>query len=136
MEEVYDDLLKNAKKIDIDDLVDQLLDEHLDDEGDDDGDGDSNGLQEDENGNLVSKKKSKYSAEEKKKIPDEIKESVLQSALSAGRDEVPAGVRPLIKDCRASKMDWRELLDMSIASTVKGDFEASALPKSKATTAM
>lgn len=122
MEEVYDDLFKNAKKIDIDDLVDQLLDEHLDDEGDGDGDGDSNGPQEDENGNLVSKKKPKYSAEEKKKIRDEIKESVLQSAASAGRDEVPAGVRQLIKDFTEPKMDWRELLDMSIASTVKGDF--------------
>ena len=41
-ESVYDDLMKNVKKISMDDLIDQMLDEHMDGgedyEGDDDGD--------------------------------------------------------------------------------------------------
>jgi hypothetical protein len=32
-EEVYDDLMKNAQKINMDDLIDKLIDEHLDGEG-------------------------------------------------------------------------------------------------------
>ena len=45
-EEVYDDLMKNAKKINMSDLIDKLIDEHLDGEGDADGDGDGDGDQE------------------------------------------------------------------------------------------
>jgi len=122
MEEVYDDLYENAEKIDIEDLVDQLLDEHLEQQGEGEGNGNEGKPEEDENGNLVSKAKPNYSEEEKKKIRDEIKESVLQSAAGAGRDEVPPGVRQMIKDFTEPKMDWRELLEMSIQSTVKSDF--------------
>ena len=32
-EEIYDDLMKNAQKISIDDLVDQMIDDHLDGDG-------------------------------------------------------------------------------------------------------
>jgi len=39
-EEIYDDLMKNVKKINLDDLIDQLLDEHMDEqEGEGDGEG-------------------------------------------------------------------------------------------------
>ena len=77
MEEIYDDLMENAETINMDDLIDQLLDEHL--EGDD-ADGKGGGKpEEDENGNLVSKSKPKYSEEEKKQIRDEIKESFAES---------------------------------------------------------
>jgi len=123
MEEVYDELYENADKINIDDLVDKLLDEHLEEQGDGSGTGgEGDKPEEDENGNLVSKSKPNYTEEEKKQIRDQIKESVLQSAAGAGRDEVPAGVRQMIKDFTEPKMDWRELLEMSIQSTVKSDF--------------
>lgn len=121
MEEVYDELYENAEKIDLDDLVDKLLDEHLDGEGDSEGNGE--GPTEDENGNLVSKSKPSYSKEEKQAIRDEIKESLLQSASqSAGNNDIPPGVRDLLKDLTEPKMDWRELIDMSITSTVKSDY--------------
>ena len=123
-EEVYDYLYSNADKIDIDDLVDKLLDEHLNDES---GKGNTKPV-EDENGNLVSKSRPSYSEEEKKKIRDEIKESVIQSA-GGGAGHLPEGVQRIIKDLTEPKMDWRELLNMSIQSTVKTDY--SFLNRSK-----
>jgi len=45
-EEIYDDLMKNVKKINIEDLIDQLLDDHMDGEdgdGENEGDGDKQG---------------------------------------------------------------------------------------------
>ena len=122
MEEVYDSLYENAPKIDMDALVDMLLDEHLDGQGDNEGSGGSGSPEEDENGNLVSKARPSYSEDEKKQIRDEIKESLLQGASSAGRDELPDGIRKIIKDFTEPKMDWRELLSVSIQTTVKTDF--------------
>ena len=113
MEEVYDSLYENADKIDIEDLVNKLLDEHLDDE-----EGEGGGQpQEDENGNLVSKSRPKYTKEQKQEIRDQIKESLLQSAAGAGAGEIPAGVKRIIKDLTEPKMPWQELLNMSIQST-------------------
>ena len=121
MEEIYDDLMENAESINMDDLIDQLLDEHL--EGDD-ADGQGGGKpEEDENGNLVSKSKPKYSEEEKKQIRDEIKESLINSAKQAsGAGDIPGGVARMIKDLTEPKMDWRALLAMSIESSIKSDY--------------
>jgi len=123
-EEIYDDLYENVEKIDIDSLIDMMLDEHLD--GDDGNGGDADGdskPEKDENGNLVSKSKPKYSEAEKKKIRDEIKDSLINSAQQGtGAGNIPAGVERMIKDLTEPKMDWRELIDQTIESTVKSDF--------------
>ena len=126
MEEVYDELYENADKIDLEDLVDQLLDEHLDSE-----EGGSGGGQpvEDENGNLISKSRPSYTKEQKQEIRDQIKESLLQSAGSAGAGEMPEGVKRIIKDLTEPKMPWQELLNMSIQSTLKGDYSFMARSK-------
>jgi predicted metal-dependent peptidase len=113
-EEVYDDLYENADKINIDELMKRLLDEHLDGEGEDgDGDGDS-----DKPGNG----RPKLSEAEKKEIRDEIKEAVLASANAAGAGNIPGGVKRMIKDLTEPVMNWRELLQQQIESTVKSDF--------------
>ena len=122
MEEVYDSLYENADKIDIEQLVDQLLDEHLDDDNNSPAGGDDGKPQEDENGNLVSKSKPSYSNEERQQIRDNIKESLLQSAAGASAGEMPAGVKRIIQDLTEPKMPWQELLNMSIQSTLKGDY--------------
>jgi len=120
MEEVYDELYQNMDKIDIDDLADMLLDEHLDENEDGENSGQP---QEDGNGNLVSESKPKYSEEEKKKIRDEIKEGLINSAKQAGpAGSMPASVERIIKDLTEPKMDWRELLSTSIQSTIKSDY--------------
>jgi predicted metal-dependent peptidase len=110
-EEVYDDLMKNAKKISIDDLEKMLLDEHLDGEGDD-GEGDKEG----KGG------RPKLSEEEKKQIRDEIKEAVMAAAQTVGAGNLPSGVKRLIKDLTAPQLDWRTLLQQQIQSTMRTDY--------------
>jgi len=115
-EEIYDDLYENAEKINLSDLIDKLLDDHLDGEGDSDSDDD--GDEKDGRG-----KKPKMSAEERQKIRDEIKEAVLSAAAASdGAGNLPAGVKRLIQDMTAPKMNWRELLRMQLESTIKSDF--------------
>ncbi len=113
-EEVYDDLYKNADKINIDELMKRLLDEHLDGDGDpDDGEGD---------GKKPGNGRPKLSEEEKKQIRDEIKEAVLAAANAAGAGNLPGGVKRMIKDLTEPVMNWRELLNQQIESTIKSDF--------------
>jgi predicted metal-dependent peptidase len=117
-EEIYDDLYENAEKINMSDLIDKLLDDHLDGEGDSDSDSDDDGDEKDGRG-----KKPKLSAEERQKIKDEIKEAVLAAAAASdGAGNLPAGVRRLIQDMTAPKMNWREFLRMQLESTIKSDF--------------
>jgi predicted metal-dependent peptidase len=116
-EEIYDDLYENAEKINMSDLIDKLLDDHLDGEGDSDSD-DDDGDHKDGQG-----KKPKLSAEERQKIKDEIKEAVLSAAAASdGAGNLPAGVKRLIQDMTAPKLNWRELLRMQLESTIKSDF--------------
>lgn len=114
-EEVYDILYENAEKIDISSLIDKMLDEHLDGEeqdGSGDGEGDQSG-----------KGRPKLTKAEKDAIRDEIKEAVLAAAAASdGAGNLPAGVKRLIQDMTAPKMDWRELLRMQLESTIKSDF--------------
>ena len=110
-EEVYDDLYENAEKIDIEDLLDKVLDDHLD--GDDEGGGgDGDG----------SSERPVLSDQERKEIKDEMKEAILSAAQTAGAGNIPAGVARMIKELTEPKMNWRDLLDVQIKSTIKSDF--------------
>lgn len=109
-EEIYDELMKNAVKIQM------TLDMHMDgsgEEGKDDGKG-SDG-----------KSKSsgiKIDAETQKKIKDELKEAVLQSAQAAGAGNVPTGIRRLIQQFTAPKMRWQDLLRIQLESNLKNNY--------------
>ena len=121
-EEVYDDI---KDKYDDEQLeaLGQLLDEHVDWEKDGDQEGQAPGQ-----GNGKDGKKSKrptYSKEELKKIRDEIKESMITSAQSAGAGNTPGEIARMIKDLTEPKMNWRELLRQQIQSTIKSDFTFS-----------
>jgi len=129
MEEVYDDLMQNANKIDINQLSDMLIDEHLDGEGDDDGDGDGedgdgegNPGNKSGSGDKKGKGRPKLSEEEKKAIRDEIKDAVLQAAQAAGAGNLPGNVRRMIKDLTEPQISWKELLEQQIQSTIKNDY--------------
>jgi predicted metal-dependent peptidase len=116
-EEIYDILYENAEKIDIGSLIDKMLDEHLDGEGDNEGSG-KDGDKDGKGGG-----RPKYSAEEKQKIRDEIKEAVLAAAAASdGAGNLPAGVKRIIQDMTAPKMNWRELIRMQLESTIKSDY--------------
>ena len=113
-EEVYDDLYKNAKKINIGDLIKQLLDDHTAGDGDGEGDdGDSEGK---------GKGRPQLSEEEKAAIRDEIKEAILSAAQTCDAGNIPAGVKRMIQELTEPQMDWRELIRQQIESTVKSDF--------------
>ena len=114
-EEIYHELYKNAEKIDINSLG-ELLDQHLDGDEDGEGGGDIDGS---------GKGPAKLTADERKKIRDEIKEAMVAAYQGAGAGRVPAGVARLIKDFTEPKMDWRQLLRMNIQSILKSNFSFS-----------
>lgn len=116
-EAVYDDLMKNAKQINIADLADMLLDDHLDEQPGD-GEGEGNGDQ----GDGVSKKKPILSKEERDRIKDEFREAILQAAQGAKPGSLPSGVERLVRNLTAPKMDWRSLITMKIPSLAKNDY--------------
>jgi predicted metal-dependent peptidase len=116
-EEIYDILYENAEKIDISSLIDKLLDDHLDGEGNGEG-GDKDG-----DGKEGGKGRPRLTAEERQQIKDEIKEAVLAAAAASdGAGNLPAGVKRIIQDMTAPKMNWRELLRMQLESTIKSDY--------------
>ena len=114
-EEIYDDLFSNAKKVDISTLG-ELLDEHLDGSGNGGEDGDQEGS---------GRGRPVLTDAEKKAIRDEIKEAMVAAAQSAGAGKVPAGIARMIKTLTEPKMNWRQLLRMSIQSIVKNNFSFS-----------
>lgn len=111
-EEVYEDLMDNANKIDINQLAKQLLDEHMDGDGEGDGDGDQEG----------NSGRPKLSKEERQAIRDEVKEAVLQAAQAVGAGNLPGGVKRMIKDLTEPMIGWKELLEQQIQSTIKNDY--------------
>ena len=116
-EQIYADVEEKAIKIDMSQLG-ELLDEHLDGN---EGEGDSEGDQDGKDG----KGRPKLTAEEKKKIRDEIKEAVVAAAQAAGAGKVPAGIARMIQDFTEPQMDWRQLLRMNIQSIVKSNYSFS-----------
>ncbi len=108
-EEIYDDLMKNVQKINIDDLVDQLLDDHMDgDESDDDGDGKS--------------KRPKMSQEERDRIRQEVKQAITSAAQTSEAGSLPAGVERLVRNVTDPQMPWRELIQTNLTSAIRTDY--------------
>ena len=121
-EEVYDDIFEKYDQEQLEQLG-ELLDEHIDWEGDGDeaAEGDGNDGKPCPGGKGENKRPS-YSKDELKKIRDEIKESMINAAQSAGAGNTPAGVQRIIKELTEPKMNWRQLLRQQIQSTIKSDF--------------
>lgn len=112
-EEVYDDLMKNAKTIDLDKLLNQLIDEHLDGEGDSEGEGE---------GDQKGKGRPRISKEDRQKLRDEIKEAMIAAAQASDAGSIPAGVKRMIQEITEPKITWKDLIQQQIHSTVKNDF--------------
>lgn len=114
-DEVYDELMKNAVKIQL------PFDEHLDMEGEgDDGDSeDGNGSGKDGKGKPKFKK---LSEEERKALKDEWREAVIQAAKNAGAGNTPAAIQRLVKDITAPVMDLKDLLRIQFSGSVKSDY--------------
>jgi len=109
-EEIYDDLMKNAQKINIDDLLDQMIDDHLDGDGEGE-EGEGNG-----------KRPKPLTPEERDQLRQEIKAKVIAAAKSADAGSIPAGVQRLIKDMTEPQMNWKELIQTNLTSAVRTDY--------------
>jgi predicted metal-dependent peptidase len=112
-EEVYDDLMKNVQKINIEDLINQMIDDHMDsEEGDSDNDGDGEGKS----------KRPKMSPEERERVKQEVKQAIINAAQSAEAGSLPLGVERLIKQHTNPVMPWRELIQTNLTSAIRTDF--------------
>jgi predicted metal-dependent peptidase len=114
-EDIYEDLMKNVKYIDIEDLLDQMLDDHLDGDGDESEDGDGNE-------NRKGKGRPKLSDAEKEEIRQEMKQAILNAAQQSEAGSMPAGVERLIKQMTDPVMPWRELIQTNLTSAIKSDY--------------
>ena len=112
-EEIYDDLMKNVQKIDINSLIDQMIDDHLDGDGESDGDGDEK---------EGKGKRPTMSGEERERARQEIKQAILNAAQSAEAGTLPKGVERLIRSVTDPVMPWRELIQTNLTSAIRTDF--------------
>jgi len=121
-EDVYDDIFNKYDEEELNQLG-ELLDEHIDWESD--GAGEAQGDKSGKEGDKPGKGRPSYSKDELKKIRDEVKESMINAAQSAGAGNTPAGVQRMIKEMTEPKMNWRQILRQQIQSTIKSDFSFS-----------
>ena len=115
-EEIYDDLMKNVKKINMDDLIDQLLDDHMDGE---DGEGEDNESDGDKKGKGRPKQ---MTPEERERARQEIKQAIISAAQSAEAGTLPKSVERLIQQHTNPVMPWRELIQTNLTSAIRTDF--------------
>lgn len=113
-EYIYEDLMENAEKIDLDDLLDKMLDEHMDDSGDEGGEG--------EEGDKRGKRPKPLTAEEREQLKQEIKQNIINAAKGCEAGQIPKGVERLIKDVTSPTMPWRELIQTNLTSSIKQDY--------------
>jgi predicted metal-dependent peptidase len=114
-EEIYDDLMKNVQKINIDQLIDMLLDDHMD--GDED-EGDGEGPE----GNGDKPGRPRMTQEEKDRARSEMKQAIIAAAQGAEAGSLPKGVERLIKDVTEPQMPWRELIQTNLTSAIRTDY--------------
>ena len=112
-EEVYDDLMKNVKKISMDDLIEQLLDDHLDSEDGEGQEGDGEGK---------GKGRPQLSDEEKERIRQEVKQAIINASSTAEAGSLPLGVERLIRQATDPVMPWRELIQTNLTSAIRTDY--------------
>jgi predicted metal-dependent peptidase len=93
----------------------QTIDVHLE-VGD--GEGDSGGT-----GDKDSKGKApKISKDDAKAIADEMKNAIIQAAQSAGASNLPGDIKRMIGELTEPKMDWRQMIRLSLESNLVSDF--------------
>jgi predicted metal-dependent peptidase len=59
---------------------------------------------------------------EAKSISDEMKNAIIQAAHAVGAGNVPGDVRRMIGELTAPQMDWRQMIRVSLESTLVSDF--------------
>jgi predicted metal-dependent peptidase len=102
-EKIYDDIYKNAKKLNVDELSQMVLDTHLENYKNPDG--------------------SPKSQEEIDRIKNDIKKAIVEAAqASQEAGQIPAGLERLIGSITKPQLPWQDILRESIKSKIKNDF--------------
>jgi len=101
-EEIYEDLQKNIKSLDIDELTSMMIDTHLDLTKNLDG--------------------SPKSQEEIESLKNEIKKSIIDSVNVCQAGNVPMELDRLIQSITKPQLPWEQILQQSIKSKIKNDF--------------
>jgi predicted metal-dependent peptidase len=109
-ENVYDDLVEQGA------APEQTIDVHLE-VGDGSGDNDSAGGDQKGKG-----KKPTISRDDAKAISDELKNAVIQAAQSVGAGNLPGDIKRMIGELTEPKMDWRQMIRVSLESNLVSDF--------------
>jgi len=116
-EKIYDELMKQVKKNKIDlKKLGQLLDEHIDWGKGEGNEKNKEGQGQGQGGKPV------YTKEELKKIKDEIKEAMMSAAQSTGAGNLPGSIQRMISVLTEPKLNWREIIQQQILSTMKSDY--------------
>ena len=109
-ENVYDDLIQQGV------TPQQTIDVHLEMDGEGDSkDGDGAG------GDGKGKRPT-INRDDAKAISDELKNAIIQAAQSVGAGNVPGDVRRMIGALTEPKMDWRQMIRVSLESNLVSDF--------------
>ena len=118
-ERIYDDIYKQAKKNGKEMLkkMGELLDDHQEW-----GKGGGEGQSKDNKGKQPGSGKPVYTKEELKKIRDEVKEAMISAAQSTGAGNLPGAIKRMVAELTEPKMDWREIIQQQIMSTMKSDY--------------
>jgi predicted metal-dependent peptidase len=114
-EAIYEDLLKNVEKINLDDLIDKLLDEHMHDEEDNE-----NG--EDQKDREGKSSRVKMTPEQREQARQEMKQAIINAAKSAEPGTLPSGVERMIDAMTNPVMPWRELIQTNLTSCLKVNY--------------
>jgi predicted metal-dependent peptidase len=104
-EAVYDLLYKKIDKISINDLLSKLIDEHVE-FGD----------------NTNNKGQLKVSEADLQELRNELKEAVVSASQTCDMSNVPAGIKRMVQELTAPKLNWREILRMQLESTIRSDY--------------
>lgn len=115
-EAIYDDLIKNAKKIDMDSLLDQMIDEHMDGDGSGDGDEEKDGK------GKGAQRPGQLTQEQRDQLKQDMKEAIINASQSAEPGTLPAGVERMIRELTDPVMPWREVLQSQLTSMIKSDY--------------
>ena len=122
-EEIYDDLIKNAKKV-------KGKGKGQKGEGECEGPGEGgpggNGVLDDHDvfgdGDGKDGRPKKMTDAERRAMRDELKEAIISAASNEEAGNLPAGVQRLIDKWTDPKLDWRSLIQQQIQSSIKSDF--------------
>ena len=108
-ERIYEDVMKDEWK-----QNQQTMDVHIDWEN-------GKASVKDKDGKEI-KVELQIDKDEMKKIKDDVRAGVLQSAQVAGNSKTPKAIRGLIKELTEPVIDWRELLRQQVQSVIKNDY--------------